>query len=393
MTDVFIVAGARTAVGVFGGALRDVPPCDLATHVTRGALARAGMDPTAVEQVVFGQVIQTEPRDAYLARWAAITAGASVETPAMSVNRLCGSGLQAILSAAQSLRLGEAGVAVAGGAESMSRAPYQVPSARFGVKMGDAVLVDTLTGVLTDPFNRYHMGMTAENVADQHGIDREAQDDLAYESHRRASVACREGRFADQILPFEVRSRGKTVVFDRDEHIRHGATREEFAGLRPAFRKDGGTVTAGNASGINDGAAAVVLATGAAVKAGGLKPMARLVASALSGVDPAVMGLGPIPATRLALQRAGLRISDLDVIESNEAFAAQACAVTRELGFDPARVNPNGSGVSIGHPIGATGAINTVKAVYELHRTASRYALVTMCIGGGQGIAAIYERV
>jgi acetyl-CoA C-acetyltransferase len=393
MTDIFIVSGVRTAVGTFGGALKDIPPADLAAAVTAEAIARAGVPAEDVGHIVFGQVIQTEPRDAYLARWAGIQSGVPVETPAMSVNRLCGSGLQAIISAAQTLKLNEAQLAVAGGAESMSRAPYLSAATRFGAKMGDISMVDALTGVLTDPFNRYHMGMTAENVADQHGIDRAAQDDAAFESHRRASVACREGRFAGQIVPIEVRARGKTLTFDRDEHIRHDASREDFDGLRPVFRKDGGTVTAGNASGINDGAAALVLATDETVKAQGLTPMARIVGWAHAGVDPSIMGLGPIPATRLAMQRTGLTVEVMDVIESNEGFAAQACAVSRELGFDLVKVNPNGSGISIGHPVGATGAINTVKAIHELHRTGGRYALVTMCIGGGQGIAVIYERV
>jgi acetyl-CoA C-acetyltransferase len=393
MTDVFVVSAVRTAVGTFGGALKETPPCDLAAHVAKTAIARAGLDPATVDLSVFGQVIPTEPRDAYLARWAAITAGVPVESPAMSVNRLCGSGVQAIISAAQSLTNGEGAIALAGGAESMSRAPYLAPVARFGAKMGDAALVDALTGTLTDPFNRYHMGVTAENVADRHGIDRATQDDLAWESHRRASVACREGRFVDQIVPIEVRMKGKTIAFDRDEHIRHDARREEFDTLRPVFKKDGGTVTAGNASGVNDGAAAVILATGDVIEARGLAPMARLVGWAHAGVDPSVMGLGPIPASRLALSRAGLSLDAMDVIEANEAFAAQACAVSRELGFAPDRVNPNGSGISIGHPVGATGTIISVKAIHELKRTGGRYALVTMCIGGGQGIAAIFESV
>ncbi|CAN5249965.1 acetyl-CoA C-acyltransferase family protein [soil metagenome] len=391
MSEVFILSGVRTAVGTFGGALKDIPPTELAARVTRETIARSGVEADAVGHVVFGQVIPTEPRDAYLARWAALEAGCPVETPALGVNRLCGSGLQAVISAAQALTLGEAEIAVAGGAESMSRAPYLVPAARFGVKMGDTVMVDGLTGALTDPFNRYHMGVTAENVAERYAIDRATQDDAAFESHRRASQACREGRFTSQILPIEVRAKGKAVTFDRDEHVRHGAARGDFESLRPVFKKDG-TVTAGNASGVNDGAAALVLATEAAVRDRGLAPMARIVAWAHAGVDPALMGLGPIPAVRLALRRAGLGVDDMDLIESNEAFAAQACAVSRDLGFDPDKVNPNGSGISIGHPVGATGAINTVKAVHELARTGGRYALVTMCIGGGQGIAAILER-
>jgi acetyl-CoA C-acetyltransferase len=391
VSEVFILSGVRTAVGTFGGALKDVPPTDLAARVTREAIARSGVEAGAVGHVVFGQVIPTEPRDAYLARWAALEGGCPVETPAFGVNRLCGSGLQAVVSAAQAVKLGEAEIAVAGGAESMSRAPYLVPAARFGVKMGDTTMIDGLTGALTDPFNRYHMGMTAENVAERYAIDRAAQDDAAFESHRRAARAWREDRFAGQILPIEVRARGKAVVFERDEHVRHDAVRTDFDGLRPVFKKDG-SVTAGNASGINDGAAALVLASEAAVRERGLSPLARIVAWGHAGVDPAYMGLGPIPAVKVALQRAGLSVDDMDVIESNEAFAAQACAVARDLGFDPEKVNPNGSGISIGHPVGATGAINTVKAAYELRRTGGRYALVTMCIGGGQGIAAVLER-
>ncbi len=391
MSDVFILSGVRTAVGSFGGALKDAPPTELAARVSAEAIRRSGLEAGTVGHVVFGQVIPTEPRDAYLARWAALESGCAVETPAFGVNRLCGSGLQAVVSAAQVLTLGEAEVAVAGGAESMSRAPYLVPAARFGAKMGDAVMVDGLTGALTDPFNRYHMGVTAENVAERYGIDRAAQDDAAFESHRRASAADREGRFVEQILPIEIKVKGKPAVFDRDEHIRHDAARADFDRLRPVFKADG-SVTAGNASGVNDGAAALVLASGARVKREGLAPMARIVAWGHAGVDPAYMGLGPIPAVRRALERAGLTVADMDVIESNEAFAAQACAVSRELGFDPDKVNPNGSGISIGHPVGATGAINAVKAVHELQRTGGRYALATMCIGGGQGIAVILER-
>ncbi|QYF86944.1 acetyl-CoA C-acyltransferase family protein [Brevundimonas sp. PAMC22021] len=391
MTEVFILSGVRTAVGAFGGALKDTPPTELAAQVSAEAIHRSGVEPKQVGHVVFGQVIQTEPRDAYLARWAALTSGCAAETPAFGVNRLCGSGLQALVSAAQLVKLGEADVALAGGAESMSRAPYLVPSARFGAKMGDTALIDGLTGALTDPFNRYHMGMTAENVAERYGIDRTAQDDAAFESHRRASAADRGGRFVEQILPIEVKLKGKPLVFDRDEHIRHDASRADFDRLKPVFKADG-SVTAGNASGINDGAAALLLAGEEMVKRAALAPLARVVAWGHAGVDPAYMGLGPIPAVRQALKRAGLLIADMDVIESNEAFAAQACAVSRDLGFDPDKVNPNGSGISIGHPVGATGAINSVKALYELQRTRGRYALVTMCIGGGQGIAAIFER-
>jgi acetyl-CoA C-acetyltransferase len=339
-----------------------------------------------------GNVVATEPRDAYLARVAAVEAGIPHSTPAFNVNRLCGSGLQAIVSAAQTLQLGDAGIAVGAGAESMSRGPYLLPAARWGARMGDTPAIDCTVGVLHDPFHRIHMGVTAENVAAQEGITREMQDALALESHRRAARAIAEGRFKAEIVPVEIPSRKGTLTFDTDEHVRPDTTEAQLAKMRPAFKPDG-SVTAGNASGVNDGAAAVVLATGDAVRLHGLKPLARIVSYGHAGVDPKLMGLGPVPATRLALQRAGLTVRDLDVIESNEAFAAQACAVTRALDLDPAKVNPNGSGISLGHPIGATGAVLATKAVYELHRGGGRYALLTMCIGGGQGIAVIVERV
>jgi acetyl-CoA C-acetyltransferase len=392
MNEVYVVSGVRTAIGTFGGSLKDIPPSELASRVTAEAMRRASVAPAEIGHVVFGQVVQTEPRDMYVSRVAAVDAGIPVETPALTVNRLCGSGLQAILSAAQSIKLGDCDVAVAGGAESMSRAPFQAPSFRWGTKMGSAPIVDVLDNALRDPFHRVLMGVTAENVAERHGISRDDQDALALESHRRASAASKAGYFKEQILGIEVKSRKGSTVFDADEHVRHDAAPDDFKALRPVFKRDGGSVTAGNASGINDGAAAVVLASEAAVRRLGLKPMARLVAYAHAGVEPLYMGLGPIPATRLAAKKAALDIAAMDVIESNEAFAAQACAVARELGFDAAKVNPNGSGISLGHPVGATGAINTVKAVYELARTGKRYALVTMCIGGGQGIAAIFER-
>ncbi len=392
MTDVFLVAAARTAIGSFGGALKDQTPGGLGAHVARAAIERAGVPAAAVGALVLGNVIHTEPRDAYAARIAAIEAGLPQESPAHTVNRLCGSGLQAIISAAQAILLGDVDVAIGAGAEVMSRAPYFVPGARWGQKMGDGLLQDGLTGALTDPFHAIHMGVTAENVAARHGISREDQDRLALESQNRASHAIREGRFRDQIAPVEVTVNRKPVSFDTDEHVRHEAVAADLAKLRPVFKKDG-TVTAGNASGINDGAAAVLLASGEAVARHGLSPMARLVAYGHAGVDPAYMGMGPVPATRNALARAGLGVGDLDVIESNEAFAAQACAVARELAFDPTRVNPNGSGISLGHPIGGTGAILVTKLVYELRRTGGRYGLATMCIGGGQGIAAIWERV
>ncbi len=392
MSEVFVMSAVRTAVGTFGGALKDQAPADLATLVSREALTRAAVDPATVGHVVFGQVIPTEPRDAYVSRVAAVQAGVPVATPAMNVNRLCGSGLQAIVSAAQALRLGDAEVALAGGVEVMSRAPFYAPAVRWGRKLGDATLVDGLNGVLTDPFGHGLMGVTAENVAERFGIDREMQDALALESHRRAAAAIAAGRFVEQIVPVSISRRGKTTAFAVDEHVRGDATIEQLRALPPIFSRDRGTVTAGNSSGINDGAAALVLASAKAMSASGRAPLARLVAYGHAGVDPSIMGMGPVPATRSALGRAGLSLDQIDVIESNEAFAAQACAVAKELGFDPAKVNPNGSGISLGHPVGATGAILATKAIYELRRVRGRYALVTMCIGGGQGIAAIFER-
>jgi acetyl-CoA C-acetyltransferase len=390
--EVFVVAAARTAIGTFGGALKDVPLTELATTAVREALRRSRVDPAAVDHLVMGNVVPTEPRDAYLSRVAALEAGLPQETPAFNVNRLCGSGLQAIVSAAQTLLLGDGQVAIGAGAESMSRGIYVMPAARWGARMGDAAVADFVLGILHDPFHRIHMGLTAENVAERDGITREMQDALALESQRRAARAIAEGRFKAQIVPVQVASRKGTVSFDTDEHVRGDVAPEKLAAMKPVF-KAGGTVTAGNASGLNDGAAAVVLATGRAVKAAALTPLARLVSYGHAGVDPRLMGLGPVPATRLALRRAGLAVKDLDVIEANEAFAAQACAVSRALELDPAKVNPNGSGISLGHPVGATGALITVKAIAELQRVQGRYALVTMCIGGGQGIAAVFERV
>jgi acetyl-CoA C-acetyltransferase len=390
---VYVVSTARTAIGSFGGALKDVPLAALATTAVKAALVRSGVAPHEVGHVAMGNVIPSEPRDAYLSRIAAMDAGLPKEVPAFNVNRLCGSGLQAIVSAAQSLMLGDASVAIGGGAESMSRGPYLMTAGRWGIRMGDSTLLDYTVGVLQDPFGRIHMGMTAENVAAKFGIDRAAQDALALASHQRAVAAIADGRFADQIVPVEIASRKGTVVFDTDEHPRADTTLESLGKMKPAFKKEGGSVTAGNASGINDGAAAVMLATEAAVKRLNLVPLARLVGYAHAGVEPELMGIGPVPATRAALQRCGLRVADLDVIEANEAFAAQACAVSRELDLDPAKVNPNGSGISLGHPIGATGAVIVVKAIHELRRIGGRYALATMCIGGGQGIAAIFERV
>ena len=391
--DIFIVSTARTAIGTFGGSLKDVPNTQLATTVVKAAIARAGIAADAVGHVVMGNVIPTDTKDAYLARVAAIDAGCPIETPAFNVNRLCGSGLQAIVSAAQAIALGDCDVAIGGGSESMSRGPYFDQAARYGARMGDAKSIDYMLGILHDPWQKMHMGITAENVAERYGISRQMQDELAVLSQQRAAAAMAAGYFKEQITPVEIATRKGVVLFQEDEHVRASTTLETLAGMKPSFKKDGGTVTAGNASGINDGASAVVLATGERVAALGLKPLARLVGYSHAGVEPAYMGIGPVPATRKVLERTGLTLADIDVIEANEAFAAQACAVAQELGFDPAKVNPNGSGISLGHPVGATGAIITTKAIAELHRTGGRYALVTMCIGGGQGIAAIFERV
>lgn len=390
--EIYVVSAVRSAIGGFGGSLKDLPLADLASAITRAAIERSGVAAEQVGHLVMGTVIPTEPRDAYLARVAAMNAGIPKETPAFNVNRLCGSGLQAIVSAAQCLLLGDTDVAVAAGAESMSRGPYLLPQARWGARMGDLQGIDYTVGVLQDPFEHFHMGITVENVAAKHGITREMQDELALTSQRRAARAIAEGRFASQIVPLELKTRKGSVQFSTDEHVRGEVTAEQLAGMKAVFKKDG-TVTAGNASGINDGAGGLVLATGDAVRRLGLKPLARLVGYAHAGVEPELMGLGPIPATRKVLEKTGLSVQDLDVIESNEAFAAQACAVARELGFDPEKVNPNGSGISLGHPVGATGAIIATKAIHELQRIQGRYALATMCIGGGQGIALVFERV
>ena len=392
MRDVVVVSAVRSAIGTFGGSLKDVPPTELGTTVVREALSRAQVNGADVGHVVFGHVVNTEPKDMYLSRVAAIQAGCGQETPAFNVNRLCGSGLQAIVSAAQSIQLGDCDIAIGGGAENMSRAPFASLNMRWGSRMGDTKMVDMMVGALHDPFQTIHMGVTAENIAKKWGITRDDQDALALESHLRAERATAQGRFTDQIVPIMLKTRKGEVAYATDEHFRTGATAEDFSKLKPVFIKENGTVTAGNASGINDAAAAVVLMDAQVAHQRGLKPMARLVAYAHAGVDPAYMGIGPVPATQKALAKAGLKVADLDVIEANEAFAAQACAVTRDLGLDPAKVNPNGSGISLGHPIGATGALITVKALHELHRIQGRYALVTMCIGGGQGIAAIFER-
>ena len=390
--EVVVVSAVRTAIGTFGGSLKDIPPTELGAQVVRESLKRAGVSGDDVGHVVFGHVVNTEPKDMYLSRVAAINGGCAEGAPAFNVNRLCGSGLQAIISASQSILLGDTDVAIGGGAENMTRAPYASLNTRFGTRMGDAKLIDMMMGALHDPFQNIHMGVTAENIATKWGITREDQDKLAVESHNRAERATTAGYFKSQIMPVMLKSKKGDVAYELDEHFRPGATMADMAKLKPVFAKENGTVTAGNASGINDAAAAVVLMEASVAKARGLKPMARLVAYAHAGVDPQYMGIGPVPATQAALKKAGLTVKDLDVIEANEAFAAQACAVTRDLGLDPAKVNPNGSGISLGHPIGATGALITVKALYELERIKGRYALVTMCIGGGQGIAAIFER-
>tara|TARA_R110002074_G_scaffold172615_1_gene335234 strand:- start:8916 stop:10094 length:1179 start_codon:yes stop_codon:yes gene_type:complete len=389
--DIVILGGARTAIGTFGGALAGTPPTDLGTTVAREAMARAGVDPAQIGHVVFGNVINTEPRDMYLSRVAARQAGVPDEVPAMNVNRLCGSGVQAIVSAAHNLMLGDADFALAGGAENMSRSPYIMPDARWGQKMGDVRTLDMMLGTLNCPFGTGHMGVTAENVAAEHDISRADQDAFALESQNRAAAAIKAGYFKEQIVPVEVRVKRDMVPFDTDEHPK-ATTPEALAGLRTVFQK-GGTVTAGNASGINDGAAALVLATADAAEKAGLKPRARIIGYAHAGVRPEVMGIGPVPAVQNLLVRTGLSVGDFDVIESNEAFASQACAVSKNLGFDPARVNPNGGAIALGHPVGATGAIITVKALYELERTGGKRALITMCIGGGQGIALAIERL
>jgi acetyl-CoA C-acetyltransferase len=390
--DIYIVGGVRTAIGDFGGALKGFYPSDLGGLVATEALSRAGVAPADVGHVVFGQVMPTSAKDAMLARTIALNAGVPVEVPAMTLNRLCGSGIQAIVSSAQMMQLGEATITLAGGAESMSNVPYHDHGARWGVKMGNNTLVDALVQGLQDASGGYHMGITAENCADRHGITREEQDALAVEGHQRAARAIAEGRFKTQILPVEIKSRKGTTVFDTDEHVRAETSLETLAKMKPAFKKDG-SVTAANASGINDGAAAVVLATAGEVEKRGLKPLAKIVAWGHAGVEPDYMGEGPIKAVPIALKRAGLSLADMDVIEANEAFAAQALSVAKVLGFDNEKLNPNGSGIALGHPVGATGAILTIKASYELERIGGRYALITMCIGGGQGIALIIERV
>ncbi|MEW8153012.1 MAG: acetyl-CoA C-acyltransferase family protein [Candidatus Thiodiazotropha endolucinida] len=390
--EVVIVSGVRTAIGTYGGALKGFPAVELAGRCVAEAVRRAGIKPDDVGHTVFGNVVHSEPRDAYMARCAAILGGLPDSTPALSVNRLCGSGLQAIVSASQGILLGETDCAVAGGAENMSNAPYYMPNLRWGQRMGDGQAVDAVTAALQDPFGNGHMGCTAENLAERYGIGREDQDLLAVESHQHAARAWEENRFGGQILPVEVRSRKGMKVFERDEHYRADATIEGMAKLRPVFQKDG-SVTAGNASGINDAAAAVVLMESKAAEAKGVEPMARLVGYSYAGVDPKYMGIGPVPAVRDVMKKTGLSIADMDVIELNEAFAAQALAVIRELNLPMEKTNTCGSGISLGHPVGATGAILAVKALYELQRTGGRYGLITMCIGGGQGNAVIIERI
>ena len=391
--QVYVAGAARTAIGSFGGSLKDVPLTRLATVACQAALERSGINPSEVGHVVMGNVIPTEPQDAYLSRVAAVDAGVPIETPAYNVNRLCGSGLQAIVNAAQCILLGDADVAIGAGAESMSRGPFMLPAMRFGARLGDAQAIDYMNGILHDPWGRFHMGVTAENIAERYGVTREEQDQLALLSQRRAAQASAKGYFTSQIIPVEIKTRKGVISFATDEHIRSETDIAQLSAMKPVFKRDGGTVTAGNASGLNDGAAALVLVEGKKAEQLGLAPLARLVGYAHAGVEPAYMGIGPVPAVRKVLALTGLTLEQMDVIEANEAFAAQACAVSRELGFDPAKVNPNGSGISLGHPVGATGAIISTKAIYELMRIQGRYALVTMCIGGGQGIAAIFERV
>ena len=391
--EVVVVSGVRTAIGTYGGSLKDIAPSDLAARVVKEAVSRAKVDANEIGHLYLGNVIHTEQKDMYISRVAAINGGLPHSSAALTVNRLCGSGMQAIVSAAQSVLLGDTDIAVGGGVESMSRGGYLAPAMRWGARMGDTKMLDMMVGALTDPFDAVHMGITAENVAAKWGISREAQDAFAVESQRRAAAATANGHFKSQILPVELKSKKGPVQFEADEHIKADTTMESLAKLRAAFQKENGSVTAGNASGINDGAAAVVLMEAAAAAKQGIKPMARMLSYGHAGVDPKYMGIGPVPAVEQALERAGLKVSDIDVIESNEAFAAQACAVAKDLGFDPAKTNPNGGAIALGHPIGATGAILTVKAIYELHRTGGRYAVVTMCIGGGQGIAAVFERV
>jgi len=390
--EVVVLSGVRTAIGSYGGSLKDNPPSEMAALCVRECVSRAEIDPREVGHVVFGNIIHTDVHDHYLARVAGVKGGLPVETPALTLNRLCGSGLQAIITAAQTIMLGDADVTVAVGAENMSRSPYIVPAMRWGARMNDSTMVDMMVGALSDPFDDCHMGVTAENVAKKYNITRENQDKLAAESHRRAALAIEKGYFKAQIVPVEIKIKGGTAPFETDETVRRDSTAEKLGRLKPVF-DPAGTVTAGNASSINDAAAAVVLMERGLAEKRGLKPMGRLVGYSYAGVDPKYMGIGPVPAVQAVLKKTGLALKDIDVFEVNEAFAAQALAVIRSLELPPDRTNPNGSGISLGHPIGATGCILTIKALYELRRTGTRRALVTMCIGGGQGIAAIFERV
>ncbi|MCV6590547.1 MAG: acetyl-CoA C-acyltransferase family protein [Marinobacterium sp.] len=390
--EIVVLSGVRTAIGGFGGSLKDKSPGELAAACVQEAISRAGLQPDQLGHCVFGNVVHTERQDMYLSRVAALNGGLPVETPALTVNRLCGSGLQAIVTAAQQISCNQCDTAVAGGAEVMSRAQYWLPAGRFGQRMGDGTIIDAMVGALTCPMDDTHMGITAENIAERWNISREEQDALAVQSHNRAEAAITAGLFKEQILPVEIKKRRELISFDTDEHTRMGCTLADMAKLRPAFKKDG-SVTAGNASGINDAAAAITLMAADAAQAQGLQPMARLVDYSFAGVEPRYMGIGPVPAVRTLLEKTSLSVDDIDLWEVNEAFAAQALAVCRDLNLPEEKVNPNGSGISLGHPIGATGAVITVKALYELQRTGGRYAVVTMCIGGGQGIAALFERI
>jgi acetyl-CoA C-acetyltransferase len=391
--DVVVLSAVRSAIGSFGGGLSDTEPADLAGMVMKEAVSRSAVDPNQINYVTVGNCIPTESRYPYVARVAAIQAGLSMDSVAMAVNRLCSSGLQAVVTTAQNILLGDCEYGVGGGVEVMSRGAYLSPAMRSGARMGDTKMLDGMVAALTDPFGVGHMGVTAENLAEKWNITREEQDELAAESHRRAAAAIEEGRFKEQIVPIVKKTRKGEVTVDTDEHVKPGTTVEKLAGMRPAFKKDGGTVTAGNASGINDGAAFLVLAEAEAARTAGATPMARLVSYAVAGVPNEIMGEGPIPATRMALKKGGLKLDEMDVIESNEAFAAQAIAVARALEFDMKKVNPNGGAIALGHPIGCSGAFLATKAIYELKRTGGRYALVTMCVGGGQGIAAVFERL
>lgn len=390
MEDVFILSATRTAIGGFGGSLKDTSPIDLGITVTREAINRSGLNAGDMDHGVFGHVIHTEARDMYISRCITIGAGMAETAPALTVNRLCGSGLQAIVSATQLVQLGDANAAVAGGTEVMSRGGYHVPAMRWGARLGHSEMTDMMLGALHDPFGLGHMGITAENVATDFNITRNDMDAFALESQKRAAYAVANGHFTDQITPVTIKKRRQEIIFDTDEHIRAETTADGLASLSPAFDKDG-YVTAGNSSGINDGAAAIVLANAAIVKHTEQKPLAKIISYGFGGVPPRIMGMGPVPATKMALERAGLTVNDIDIVESNEAFAAQACAVSKELGLSSEKVNPNGGAIALGHPVGATGAIIMTKLIYELHRTGGRYGLATMCIGGGQGIAVIID--